>query len=326
MEATTLTFTDLVAAGLEAVESRMRQATATSQMELNSALELLLGARGKRLRPTLVLLSGGLLGADYEHTVDLAAAIELLHTATLVHDDLVDGSLLRRGHPTLNARWEDGDGAAVLIGDYIFARAAQLAATTQSLSGIQSFARTLTVIVTGELVQLLGSSASDLRTAYFERVYAKTGSLFELAAEAPAQLAQVSPDLQRTMKDFGRSLGIAFQIVDDVLDFAGQAEQVGKPVASDLRNGLVTLPTLYHLESHPEDADLVERLSRGELPPHEQNRLILAVRNSGGVKAALREAEQYVESCLTVLSKLPADRPEHQALADLASYVVHRTS
>lgn len=324
METTTLTFTDLVAVGLQAVDSRMRQATYANQPELDSAVEPLLGARGKRLRPTLVLLSGGLFGADYERTIDLAAAIELLHTATLVHDDLIDGSLLRRGHPTLNARWEGG--ATVLIGDYIFARAAQLAATTQSLSSVQSFARTLTVIVKGELDQLLGSSASDLRTAYFERVYAKTGSLFELAAEAPAQLAQVSPSIQRTMKDFGRSLGIAFQIVDDVLDFAGQAEEVGKPVASDLRNGLITLPTLHHLESHPDDADMVERLTRGELPPHEQDRLILAIRNSGGVQAALGEAEGYVESCLSMLSQLPSDRPEHQALADLANYVVHRTS
>jgi len=323
MEATTLTFSDLVASGLEAVELRMREATPADHPELDAALDQLLGSRGKRLRPTLVLLSAGLLGANYPRTLDLAAAIELLHTATLVHDDLIDGSLLRRGHPTLNARWEGG--ATVLIGDYLFSRAAELAAATQSLLCMESFARTLTTIVQGELNQLLGSRSSDLRTAYFERVYAKTGSLFELAAEAPAQLAGSSQAIQRSLRDFGRNLGIAFQIVDDVLDFAGEAEAVGKPVASDLRNGLITLPTLCHLEAHPADAEAVDLLVRGELSNQAQARLIAAIRSSGGVVAARAEAEGYVESCLGLLAELPSDRPEHQALSDLASYVLQRT-
>lgn len=323
MEATTLTFSDLVATGLTAVATRMREATLAENLELDAALDQLLGSRGKRLRPTLVLLSGGLLGADYARTVDLAAAIELLHTATLVHDDLIDGSLLRRGHPTLNARWEGG--ATVLIGDYLFSRAAELAAETQSLRCMASFARTLTTIVQGELNQLLGSRSTDLRTAYFERVYAKTGSLFELAAGAPAQLAGTGQAIQRSMRDFGRRLGIAFQIVDDVLDFAGEAEEVGKPVASDLRNGLITLPTLCHLEQHPADAEQVDLLVRGELSNQAQERLIAAIRTSGGVAAARAEAEGYVASCIALLAELPSDRPEHQALADLASYVLQRT-
>ncbi len=323
MEAATLTFSDLVASGLAAVEARMREATPAENPELDAALDQLLGSRGKRLRPTLVLLSAGLLGADQARTVDLAAAIELLHTATLVHDDLIDGSLLRRGHPTLNARWEGG--ATVLIGDYLFSRAAELAAATQSLRCMESFAGTLTTIVQGELNQLLGSNSTDLRTAYFERVYAKTGSLFELAAEAPAQIAGTRPATQRKLRDFGRNLGIAFQIVDDVLDFAGQAEEVGKPVASDLRNGLITLPTLCHIEANPSDAEEVDLLLRGELSDQAQGRLITAIRNSGGVAAARAEAEGYVGTCLALLGELPSDRPEHQALGDLAGYVLQRT-
>jgi len=323
MEATTLTFSDLVASGLAAVEARMRQATPADHPELDAALDQLLGSRGKRLRPTLVLLTAGLLGADYARTVDLAGAIELLHTATLVHDDLIDGSLLRRGYPTLNARWEGG--ATVLIGDYLFARAAELAASTQSLTCMESFARTLTTIVQGELNQLLGSSSTNLRTAYFERVYAKTGSLFELAAVAPAQLAGTSIITQSRLREFGRSLGIAFQIVDDVLDFTGQAEEVGKPVASDLRNRLVTLPTICHLEQNPADAEKVGLLVRGELSNQAQDRLIAAIRSTGAVAAARSEAEGYIDACLALLGELPSDRPEHQALGDLANYVLQRT-
>jgi geranylgeranyl pyrophosphate synthase len=299
----------------------MRQATPADHPELDATLGKLLGSRGKRLRPTLVLLSAGLIGADRARSLDLAAAVELLHTATLVHDDLIDGSLLRRGHP--NSRWEGG--ATVLIGDYLFARAAELAAATQSLSCMEMFAQTLTTIVQGELNQLLGSSSTSLRSAYFERVYAKTGSLFELAALAPAILAGASLATQDTLREFGRSLGIAFQIVDDVLDFTGEAAEVGKPVASDLRNHLVTLPTLCHLEANPEDAETVGRLVRGKLSDQAQDRLIAAIRSSGAVAAARAEAEGYIDSCLALLGELPSDRPEHQALGDLANYVLERT-
>jgi geranylgeranyl pyrophosphate synthase len=324
MEAATLTFADLVGSGLAAVEARMREASLAGQPALEGALEQLLNSRGKRLRPILVLLTAGLLEADYARSVDLAAAIELLHTATLVHDDLIDGALVRRGSPTLNARWPGG--ATVLIGDYLFSRAAELAAATRSLACMESFARTLTTIVQGELNQLLGSSSSDPRTAYFERVYAKTGSLFALSAEAPAMLVGAAQATQRRLRDFGRGLGIAFQIVDDVLDFAGTTEEIGKPVGSDLRNGLITLPTLCHLELNPSESQAVELLIRGELGGAEVERLIESIRKSGGVEAARSEAEGFIADCLDLLADLPAGRPEHQGLADLASYVLQRSA
>lgn len=290
---------------------------------VGDAIDRLLDSGGKRIRPTLVLLAGGLLGADQERTITLAAAAELLHTATLVHDDLIDGSLLRRGFPTLNAHMEDG--ATVLIGDYTFARAAHLAAETESLPLIKKFATTLEIIVNGELDQLFGSTTGDWRRDYFDRVYAKTGSLFELAAESPALLAGADLDTVRAMTKFGRQLGIAFQIVDDVLDFTGNADRVGKPVGGDLRQGLITLPTIYHLESNPEDSSQINALIEGTLDSEQAERLIEAIRTSGAVDETLQEASDYVDSCLDLLERFPPDRPEQLALIELTRYVLNRT-
>lgn len=323
METKTLTFTDLVADGLDLVEARMLGGDEPRHPQLRAAIEQLLASGGKRLRPSLVLLSGGLLGADRRRSVTLGAAIELLHTATLVHDDLIDGSQLRRGYPTLNATWDGG--ATVLMGDYVFALAARLAAETDSLPIMKNFARTLATIVNGELNQIFGSSAADARSVYFERTYAKTGSLFELATRGPALLAEATPREERLIAEFGRKLGIAFQVVDDVLDFTGSLQEIGKPVASDLRHGLMTLPTICHLESYPEQSEQVRALMQGRLEADEQEALIDTIRTSGGVDAALQEAAELVAACQDLLNSLPADRPENQALAELAQYALDRT-
>ncbi len=323
MEARTLSFPELVADGLTAVEARMRAGMVAELPALGAAIDQLLSSGGKRIRPTLVLLAGGLLDADRERTVTLAAAAELLHTATLVHDDLIDGALLRRGFPTLNAQMEDG--ATVLIGDYIFARAAHLAAETESLPLIKKFATTLAIIVNGELDQLLGSATGDYRRDYFDRVYAKTGSLFELAAESPALIAGAEQGTIRAMKKFGRQIGVAFQIVDDILDFTGNADLVGKPVGGDLRQGLITLPTIYHLEANPDDSDKIDALVAGTLDAEQAARLVETIRHSGAVGKALDEASDYIESCIRLLDDFPSDRPEHLALIELAKYVLNRT-
>ena len=323
MEARTLSFPELVADGLAAVEARMRAGMVAELPIVGEAIDQLLSSGGKRIRPTLVLLTGGLLDADRERTITLAGAAELLHTATLVHDDLIDGSVLRRGFPTLNSQMEDG--AAVLIGDYLFARAAYLAAETESVPLIKNFAATLAIIVNGELNQLFGSTTGDLRRDYFDRVYAKTGSLFELAAESPALIAGSDPDTVQTMKEFGRQLGVAFQIVDDILDFTGNTDQVGKPVGSDLRHGLITLPTIYHLEANPDDSSRIDALIAGSLDTPEAEELVERIRHSGAVDEAFQEASDNIESCITLLDGFPSVRPEHLALTELARYAVHRT-
>ncbi len=321
MTSTTTTFFDLTRPHLPEVEARMRSG-GPHHPDLEAALDHLLAAGGKRLRPILTLLTGMMLGADRSRLITLAAAIEMLHTATLVHDDLIDGSLMRRGSPTLNARWTPA--ATVLTGDYVFARAAQLASQTGSLPLMENFARTLMTIVSGEITQLFGTNQRPHRQEYFRRIYAKTASLFELAAEAAAMLSSSPGSIVASMKDFGYNVGIAFQIADDVLDFTASPEEFGKPVASDLRQGIVTLPVLCYLEHHPDDPRLQRLLAEKTLDETVVPALVDSISRSGAIEQAMDEAREFVRAAERTLGDLPAT-PERDALHQLAEYVVQRT-
>jgi len=289
--------------------------------DLGVALHHLLSSGGKRVRPAVALLTGGMLGADLERLITLGAAIELLHTATLVHDDLIDGALLRRGIATLNAKWSPA--ATVLTGDFVFARAAKLAAETDSVPVMRIFAETLATIVNGEITQLFTSRGLASRDDYYRRIYAKTASMFELATAAAAMLSPVSEAVVEDLRGFGYDIGMAFQIVDDVLDFTGEQATVGKPVASDLRQGLITLPALYYLEAHPEDDDMQLFLQENKYSDQSLERLVAAIRKSGAIDQALDEARTFVERALFKLKKQP-DCIERRALEDLTSYIVSR--
>lgn len=316
-------FLDPVQERLLLVEDLMRaQADEDQYPDLNAALQHLLASGGKRVRPGLALLTGGMLGGDPERLVTLAAAIELLHTATLVHDDLIDGAFLRRGIATLNAQWSPA--ATVLTGDFIFARAARLAAQTGSVTVMQLFSETLATIVGGELTQMFTGRGIASRENYEARIYAKTASLFELATAAAAILAEVGPELIEKLRCFGYSLGMAFQIVDDILDFTGEQATVGKPVASDLRQGLVTLPALYYLAGAPEDADFAALLSGARLSEPAMDRLVTAIRASGAIQASAREASSYVQRGLDLLAELPYLNVERRGLEHMAHYIVNR--
>ena len=299
----------------------MRHQADNAHPELHVALDHLLDAGGKRIRPTLGLLTGRMLGAPRQRLVILAAAVELLHTATLVHDDLIDGALLRRSNPTLNAQWSPP--ATVLTGDFVFARAAKLAADTDHLPLMKLFADTLAVIVNGELTQLFTARGLTSRENYYKRIYAKTASLIEMTTRAAAMISPVDEDTIESMRIFGYNLGMAFQIVDDVLDFTGEQSEVGKPVGSDLLQGLVTLPAIYYAEAHPDDPDVI-CLTSGSYSEHERmERLVKAVRKSNGVERSLVEARQYIDKALVPLEKMP-DGNERKALLDLAKYTVNR--
>jgi len=315
-------FLEPVAWALEQVEQRLHEKADTQHEALTEAIEHLLNSGGKRLRPALALLAGAMLGADPERNVSLAAAVEMLHTATLVHDDLIDGSLLRRGMPTLNARWSPA--ATVLAGDFLFARAADLAASTGSIRVMSLFARALMTIVNGEVVQQLFLNRRSLsRDEYLRRIHAKTASMFELATEAAAVLACASEETVTALASYGREVGMAFQIVDDVLDFAGDPTHVGKPVGSDLRQGLVTLPVLYFMESHPDHPDL-QILLEGHV--HDASlieNVVNAIRASGAITAALFDARQHVERGQSALANLPAN-DMRRALAELAEFILRR--
>lgn len=323
MEPTTATFFDLVRASMPEVEARMRASPGSHHPSLEAALDQLVTSGGKRIRPALVLLAGGMLGGEPDKLITMAAAIELLHTATLVHDDLIDGALLRRGQPTLNATWTAG--ATVLTGDYVFARAAFLTAQTGSLHLMELFARTLMNIVNGEITQLFGSNSGDARQDYFDRIYAKTASLFELATEGSAVLSDCDEKAIQKMKSVGYHLGMAFQIVDDVLDMVADAEVVGKPVAHDLRQGLLTLPTLCYLEDHPDDRRARTLQERQPIEEADLRALIEGIRKSGAIERAMAEARELAAAGEAMLAEMPAN-PEREALYELADFLVTRPS
>jgi geranylgeranyl pyrophosphate synthase len=306
---------------MQRVENLMRSQADNRHPDLETALNHLLSSGGKRVRPMVALLTGGMLNADPDRLITLAAAIELLHTATLVHDDLIDGAILRRGIATLNSQWSPA--ATVLTGDFIFARAAKLAAETNSVAVMRLFAETLTTIVNGEITQLFTSRRNASRENYEQRIHAKTASLFELATASGALLSQVDPDVVENARCFGNEIGMAFQIVDDILDFTGEQSTVGKPVASDLRQGLITLPALYYLEAVPDDPDMAIVLQGNYTGEAVITRLVTSIRKSGAIQKSLEDAQKYVDSGLKLLELFP-DNPQRQALEDLARYIVQR--
>lgn len=318
---TTINFVSKVQDYIPAVETRMREQANGHHPDLQAAMEHLLDSGGKRVRPSIVLLAGGMLGANHEDTITLAAAVELLHTATLVHDDMIDGALLRRGMPTLNAKWSPA--ATILTGDFIFARAAKLAAETRSIEVMNMFAKTLSVLVSGEITQMFNSKGLASREDYFNRIYAKTASMFELAASAPVYLSTGREELFENLRQYGYEIGMAFQIIDDILDFTGAQADVGKPVASDLRQGLVTLPALYFLEDNPDDPDMLRALNGATGDNALMERLTEAIRNSGAILMAQDEAKKFVQRGLEALDKMPNSQ-EKSALEGLAQYVVDR--
>jgi geranylgeranyl pyrophosphate synthase len=317
-----ITFFTSVQDQLRFVEQRIReQAGEEHHPDLRSALTHLLSSGGKRIRPTLGLLVGNMLGAPEEKLITLGASVELLHTATLVHDDLIDGALLRRGMPTLNARWSPA--ATVLTGDFLFARAAKLAAETDYLPLMKLFAETLATIVNGELTQMFSARGVIDRDNYYQRIYAKTASLFEMASLAAAMVSTEDEEMRLSMKVFGYEVGMAFQVVDDILDFTGEESAVGKPIGSDLLNGLVTLPAIYYAEAHPNNEDVLSLPQGGWKETERVQRLVDNIRQSEAIHKSMEEARQAVRRALQALSDAPAS-PEREALEDLAKFIVNR--
>lgn len=316
-----VTFFSPVQEQLQVIEARLHAQADDRHPDLRAAFEQILAAGGKRIRPTLGLLVGNMLGAPEEKLIMLGAAVELLHTATLVHDDLIDGALLRRGMPTLNARWSPA--ATVLTGDFLFARAAKLAAETDYLPLMKLFSETLAVIVNGELTQMFSARGVISRENYSQRIYAKTASLFEMTSRSAAMVSPVDDTVIESMRVFGNEVGIAFQIVDDILDFAGEQTTIGKPVGSDLLNGLVTLPAIYYAESHPDDEDVKSLAEGGWGNEEHMGRLVNSIRKTDAVKKAMVEANQHVESALRALDRFEPS-PEREALENLAKYIVDR--
>jgi geranylgeranyl pyrophosphate synthase len=307
---------------LTRVEDVMQSQAENYHPDLKNALNLILSSGGKRIRAAITLLSAKMLGGADEPAVTLASAIEMLHTATLVHDDLIDGSLLRRGMPTLNSQWSPG--ATVLTGDFLFARAAKLAAETNSVAVMRIFAETLSIIVSGEITQLFSQRYLADRDNYFSRIYAKTASLFETACTAAALLSNVPASTQKSLAAYGYNLGVAFQIIDDILDFKGEQLTLGKPVGSDLRQGLITLPALIYMDNHPDDPHVNIIRNNNCLDDLSQtNQLIHDISNSEAIALSLQEANSFIQNGKNALADFP-DSTEKSSLLHLADYIVSR--
>jgi len=314
---------------MERVESKLREPVHLYP-QLTPILHSLLDSGGKRLRPALALLAGSIFDADLERLVSLAAAVEMLHTATLVHDDLVDGALVRRGSETLNARWSTG--ATVLAGDYLFARAAALAAETKHVRVMSIFAQTLMVICSGELRQIFDrhylppldsdEAWEQALARYDERIYAKTASLFSAATEAAAVLGNADEDQIRALREYGKLLGTGFQIIDDLLDFQGDEATMGKPVGSDLREGIVTLPVLYYLRDNPDDDRVARVVGKGGDDALVAE-VVAAIRGSDAIRRARERADGFVRRSQEALAILPEGEPRDR-MAALAEYTASR--
>jgi len=311
-----LPFLEPIADELALIEAKIRNVDEVTYEPLVEAFSALMASGGKRLRPAIAVLCSKFFDVELPRIVSLAAALETLHAATLVHDDVVDKALIRRGHPTLNATWSEG--ATVLAGDYLFARAAGFAAETGSVDVMTVFARTLRTICDGELRQLFTTLDWDQpKEAYYDRIFSKTASLFMSASESAGLLGDAPPGQMEALRDFGRDIGMAFQIVDDILDFVGDEAVLGKPVGSDLRQGTITLPLFYFIQQHPE-VQVPAIYAEGEV-----DHLIDVIRNSEAIPAAQSEAEEFVHKAEKALDVFP-ESPHRQILLTLAQYVVAR--
>lgn len=309
---------------LSEVEEVIAEASQVDYPVLASLLEHILRKPGKRLRPALVLLSAGFHDYQLPRLKYLAAAIELLHTATLVHDDLIDNAATRRGAPTLHSL-VDGR-ATVLVGDYLFAKAAALCAKAENVRVMKAFSDALMSICDGELRQIFGSGNWRLsRDEYYRRITSKTASLFRTATETGAILSGAPEPVVAALREYGLSLGLAFQIVDDVLDFVGDEQKMGKPVGSDLRQGIVTLPTIWLLENRPRDPTIRQVFEADGDAEEAVRQAMQAILHSPAIDFAVAAARSFCEDAKAAVSGLP-DSPYRQTLLDLADYVLDRHS
>ena len=308
---------------LEKVETLLR-AHAKSPVDIIPDLSsYIVSAGGKRMRPMLTLAAAQAVGGTSHSTHALAAAVEFIHTATLLHDDVVDESDLRRGKPAAKAVW--GNSASILVGDFLFARAFTLMVETGSLDILGILSNASSIIAEGEVRQLAAQGRLDLPTEdYLAIIEAKTAALFEAAARAGA-LSGGSEDHAAALASYGKNLGLAFQIVDDVLDYGGATSVIGKVVGDDFREGKVTLPVIIaRRRGKAEDHDFWERAMNAETQTEtDLARAIHLIRTTGAADATIAEAEAYASLAKAALKTLPESQ-WRDVLQDLADFCVKR--
>ncbi|HLV16107.1 MAG TPA: polyprenyl synthetase family protein [Pseudomonas sp.] len=316
-------FHRVVADDFAAVDEIIRQQLSSRVPLVEKIGDYIISAGGKRLRPLLVLLAGRALDYRQDDLRLLAAIIEFLHTSTLLHDDVVDMSGMRRGRSTANALW--GNAPSVLVGDFLYARSFEMMVALGSMPVMRIISQATRVIAEGEVLQLTKvRDANTTEETYMEVIRGKTAMLFEASTHSAAVLAQADPDTAEALRRFGDNLGIAFQLVDDLLDYRGDAETLGKNVGDDLAEGKPTLPLIYTMrEGTPEQAALVRQaIQKGGIEDLE--RIREAVEASGALDYTARLAREYADRAIECLRQLP-DSEHRQAMEELTRFSVART-
>lgn len=306
---------------LEKVEKKLKIVSQVKFPYLSELLDFSLRSNGKRIRPILTLLAGKFYPTNLDSLLLMATSVEIMHTATLVHDDAIDKSIMRRGRPTVYKVW--GEEKAVLLGDFLFAEAGALTAATKNMRAISLFADTLKAISSGELNQAFNAfNLNQSCEQYFQRVSQKTAALFIMAVESGSALSQAPEESIQVLIEYGRNLGIAFQIVDDILDYIGTEEELGKPVCSDLAQGTLTLPAMLLLKRYPNN-NPIENLCNNRGGKGYINLAMDMIRNSSITDECYQIASNYCALACKNLNKLPNSENRY-ILTELAGYVVRR--
>ncbi len=309
---------------LSQVDAVIRLRLASQVALIDQIGSYIVNAGGKRIRPRLVLLFSEALGFEGPERFELAAVVEFIHTATLLHDDVVDESALRRGRATANALF--GNAASVLVGDFLYSRAFQMMVSVNRMRVLDVLADATNVIAEGEVLQLMNMNDPDLTVeAYLQVIRFKTAKLFEASARLGAVLAGASSPIEEACADYGRSLGTAFQLVDDLLDYEGNTEELGKNIGDDLREGKPTLPLLLAMASA---TPMERKLMRQAIEQGEVQRLpevLDIVRRTGALDATRAAAQQQADLARAALDALP-ESAARKALLELSAQSVHRSS
>jgi octaprenyl-diphosphate synthase len=289
---------------------------------INQLGSYIIGNGGKRLRPLILLLAARALSYQGKDHIALAAIVEFIHTATLLHDDVVDGSELRRGQKTANVVW--GNEASVLVGDFLYSRAFEMMVEVNSLRVMGILANTTNVIAEGEVMQLMNCGNPDItEDEYFRVIYSKTARLFEAAGQLSAVITGQSGEIEDAMAAYGRHLGCAFQLIDDVLDYRADAGQLGKNVGDDLAEGKTTLPLIHALRTgQPDQQQLLrEAILNGGVEQLEN--VLRTIESTGSIAYTARRAEDEARTACEALAVIP-ETPYKQALIALAHFAVRR--
>ncbi|HEV7608282.1 MAG TPA: octaprenyl diphosphate synthase [Steroidobacteraceae bacterium] len=314
----------LVRTDLEAVDAMIRARLKSAVPLVDQVAEHIIGGGGKRLRPLLCVLAGRACGIEGEKHVEAAAFIEFVHTATLLHDDVVDGSMKRRGRATANNIF--GNQASVLVGDFVYSRAFQMMATVGSQRVMEIMADATNVIAEGEVLQLMNAHDPDTtEQRYLEVIYRKTGRLFEAGAEVAAVLAGAPAAQQAALANYGKHLGTAYQLVDDVLDYKSDPATRGKNLGDDLAEGKPTLPLLHALRHGNDEQRALIRLAIEQGGLAQLGPIVEAIESTGGLDYAASFAQRETAQALVALEALP-DTPYSRALASLARFAQERSS